>query len=342
MDGACWRCMRKLHSTHFPLDIDGLDKNEKHCTGKRSHCAYPIYHPARFSKKNMNFMHKFCYAIGICLLLLGQSAMAGELVEDSFTSRALGREYKMRVYLPDGYKDQGSAPLPVIYLLHGNGGDETWWTDQDQGAAVATLDALIARGQMRPAIAVMPGNGKNWYVDGPVEKAESAIMEELLPYIEARYRVSKERSARIVGGLSMGGYGALNLALKHADKFCAAMIMSPASYDPLPPAASAARSFAGFMRNGQFDAGLWKSMNYPAHLAAYQKQKQKVSFWIVSGDHDYLGIALLSAQLYARLLPIQAKQVELRIVDGDHEAMVWRDALPDALRYADEQCVKSR
>lgn len=288
----------------------------------------------------MNLIHKWLWALGLCFSVFWQSALASEVIDDSFMSKHLGREYKMRVYLPEGYKDERQSQFPVVYLLHGAGVDEKWWTGR--GGAEVTLNALIARGQIRPSIVVMPGNGANWYVDSPGEKAESAILDELLPYIEAKYRASKERNSRIIGGLSMGGYGALNLALKNADKFCAAMLMSPAAYDPMPPEDSSARRVPTFMRNGQFEPDLWKLHNWPVYLDAYRKNERKVSFWIMAGDHDNLGIALLSAQLYAKILPIQPKQVELRIVDGDHEAMVWRDALPDALRYADEQCVRVR
>jgi hypothetical protein len=64
--------------------------------------------------------------------------------------------------------------------------------------------------------------------------------------------------------------------------------------------------------------------------------------WIVSGDHDFLGIALMSAQLYWRMFQVQPKQVELRVIDGDHEWMTFRDALPAALQYVDAQCVRNK
>jgi hypothetical protein len=64
--------------------------------------------------------------------------------------------------------------------------------------------------------------------------------------------------------------------------------------------------------------------------------------WIVSGDHDYLGIAMMSMQLYWRMFQIQPKQVELRVVDGDHEWLTFRDALPAALQYMDAQCVRNK
>ena len=277
-------------------------------------------------------------AVILCHPLFAPLAYASEVVDDSFKSMSLARDYKMRVYLPDGYKDSAQSQYPVIYLLHGAGFDETWWASK--GGAKETVDALTKRGQMRAAIVVMPGNGKNWFVDGAAEKAETAIISELIPYIESKYKASRERSMRMIGGFSMGGYGALNLSLKYPETFCAAMVMSPAIYDPLPPETSSARRAPQFARNGQFDAELWRSLNYPARIDAYQKGVSRVAYWIMSGDHDFLGIALFSAQLYSRLLSIQPKQVELRIVDGDHESLVWREALPDALRYADAQCAK--
>ena len=117
-------------------------------------------------------------------------------------------------------------------------------------------------------------------------------------------------------------------------------MISPAIYNPLPPETSAARRAAQFQRDGKFDPELWQRLNYPAQLEAYAKAPQKVPMWIASGDHDALGIAVMSANLYWQLLKIQPRQVELRIIDGDHEWMVFRDALPDALQYMDRMCVK--
>lgn len=276
-------------------------------------------------------------ALGICLALAAQS-QAGEVFADAARSNPLGRDVKFTVYLPDGYKD-GAGSYPVVYLLHGAGGDENEW--RTKGGAVETLDGLIKRGLMRPSVVIMPTAGPaSWWANGASEQAESAIMDDLLPYVESKYKVSRERKGRSIGGLSMGGYGALNLALRHPAKFCAAAIISPAIYDPLPPETSAARRTPQFVRNGQFDADTWKALNYPAHLDAYKAQPNRVPMWIVSGDHDFLGIAVMSANLYWRLHQIQPKQAELRVIDGDHEWLVFRDALPDALQYVDRTCAR--
>lgn len=269
-------------------------------------------------------------------LLAGAAcAPASELVRDEYLSAALGRPVRFVVYLPDGYRETAQR-YPAVYLLHGAGGDEASWT---QGAgAQDTLDGNIRRRAMRPTVAVMPSFGPHGWYQGP---AAAALINELIPIVEARYRVSAERSGRSLGGFSMGGYGALALALRHSERFCGAALLSPAVYDPLPPPASSARTAPPFQREGRFDPGAWQALNHPAQLPAYRSAPQKVAMWIASGDHDGLGIALASAQLYWALFQFQPRQVELRITDGDHETQTWRDALPEALRWVDAQCAAS-
>ena len=285
-------------------------------------------------------LNKRIFLAATAALALSAVAQAGELVADKFMSAALGREVSFTAYLPEGYKDATNR-YPVTYLLHGAGGDQYEWARK--GGAVETMDGLIHRGLMRSTVAIMPTFGPaSWWTDGASEKAETALMKELIPYVESRFKVATERSARSIGGLSMGGYGALNLALKYPDRFCAAAVISPAIYDPLPPETSAARRTPQFVRDGKFDPETWKSLNYAARLEGYGKGKDRVPMWIVSGDHDFLGIAVMSAQLYWRMHQIQPKQVELRVIDGDHEWMTFRDALPAALQYVDAQCVRNK
>ncbi len=278
----------------------------------------------------------FAALLGLIAIAASGNTTAGELSRDKVPSRLLGRDVPFTVYLPDGYKTS-TAQYPVIYLLHGAGGDENEWPTK--GGAVETLDGQIKRREMRPAIVVMPTFGPaSWYADGAAEKVESAMMQELIPYVEANYKASTQRAQRSIAGLSMGGYGALNISLHFPERFCAAGIISPAIYDPLPPETSAARRTPQFVRNGQFDSATWSALNYASRLDGYVKGAARVPMWIVSGDHDRLGIALMSANLYSRMVAIQPTQVELRIVDGDHEWLTFRDALPQTLHYMDTQC----
>ena len=272
-------------------------------------------------------------------LLTSSAAYCSEIVTDHVQSMVLGRDLKFTVYLPDAYVG-AKEKFPVVYLLHGYGGDERSWVQGDGARDI--LDDLIARHQLRPTVVVMPTVSRSsWWIDRAGELAETALMTELFPYVQGKYNVNHEQSGRAVAGVSMGGYGALSLALRHPSKFCAAGLISPAAYDPLPPETSAARKSPPFMRNGQFDPDSWKNHNYPAQLDAYARGSERVPMWIVSGDHDHLGIALASAELFWRILKIQPKQAELRIIDGDHESSTFRAALPDLLQYLARHCTGS-
>jgi S-formylglutathione hydrolase FrmB len=101
---------------------------------------------------------------------------------------------------------------------------------------------------------VMPDAGTSWFVDAR-EKMESAVIDDLIPEVERTLRVLKSRDGRLIGGLSMGGYGALRFALKYPESFAAAALLSPAIYDPLPPPNSSARTV------GVFGDGQSRSMN---------------------------------------------------------------------------------
>lgn len=270
------------------------------------------------------------YFLAALCLLLAWAAHAGEVITETFKSEAIGRDYKYTVYLPDGYKTD-TRKYPVLYLLHGAGGDENEWLAK--GGARETMDALIARRLIKPMIVVMPGHTAAWWVDGAKEKGETALVKEVMPHAEGKYRIDAVRGNRLIAGLSAGGFGALNLIMKYPQLFAASAILSPAIYDPVPPPTSSGVRNPPFQKDGKFDADLWKSLNYVSHIDGYKKSGVIVPLYINSGDHDTFGIALQAAMLYDKLRLHQPKDIELRVVDGDHEWMVWRDTLGDALQF---------
>jgi poly(3-hydroxybutyrate) depolymerase len=187
-------------------------------------------------------LFKLCWVLGLAAASLAQ---AGEVFLETFKSTAIGRDYAYTVYLPDAYKS-GAQKFPVLYLLHGAGGNENEWLHK--GGVRETMDALIARKVIQPMIVVMPGHTQAWWADGAREKGETALMKEVLPHAEGKYRIDAQRANRMVAGLSAGGHGALNLALKYPQLFAAAAIMSPAIYDPVPPSHSSATRNHPFQR----------------------------------------------------------------------------------------------
>ncbi len=259
------------------------------------------------------------------------TAYAGEIRTDSLPSKALGHEMRYAVYLPNGY-ESGRQHYPVLYLLHGAGGDERSWSER--GHIREKADRLIASGAIPPAIIVMPGCSACWWVDGSRDKAETAFWSDLVPAIDLKYRTIESRGGRLVAGLSAGGYGAVRFALRYPNRIAAAAALSPAVYTEAVPQLSAARIQPPFLaQNGQFDQASWEAHNYPALIERYFSQSFKVPLYLVAGDNDKFGVAFETALLFKRMFAKQPDQVELRVVDGDHSWKVWEATIDDAMRY---------
>ncbi len=254
-------------------------------------------------------------------------AAASAVLSREFDSPALQRKWTYAVYLPDGY-ETSTLQYPVLYLLHGHNGGLYDWANL--GHIQQTADALIARGDMPPAIIVMPDAGSTWYVDRK-EKMETAVIQDLVGDVQRSFRVIDARKGRLIAGLSMGGYGSLRFALKYPEMFAAAALLSPAIYDPEPPPSSGARR-AGVFGAPEFDARVWKELNYPALWDAFLAKKIAVPLYINSGDDDDYFIEAEATRLYS-LLRKNGQPAELRIVDGPHRWPVWESTIGDAMRY---------
>lgn len=129
------------------------------------------------------------------------------------------------MYLPPGY-DTSGLRYPVIYLLHGGGGDESDWVSQ--GNIRKELDAQYKADPSRAAIVAMPdGRSGFWFdsYDGTM-RIESYVLDYVVPYIDRHFRTLADRRGRVIAGLSNGGYGAMHLAAKRPDLFVAAGTMS--------------------------------------------------------------------------------------------------------------------
>jgi enterochelin esterase-like enzyme len=254
-------------------------------------------------------------------------AAASSVVTREFDSAALQRKWSYAVYLPDGY-ETSNLNYPVLYLLHGHGQDLYAWTNF--GHIQPTADELIAHGEIPPAIIVMPDAGMTWYVDRK-EKMETAVIRDLVGDVQQTFRVIDDRKGRVIAGLSMGGYGALRFVLKYPEMFAAAGLLSPAIYDSEPPQNSGARR-AGVFGAAEFDAQVWKELNYPALWDAFLAKKVAVPMYINSGDDDDFFIEAEATRLYS-LLRKNGQPAELRIVDGAHKWPVWEGTIGDAMRY---------
>jgi putative tributyrin esterase len=144
---------------------------------------------------------------------------------ETFHSASLSRDMHYRIYLPQSYT-QPERRFPVLYLLHGIYGKFTDWDSQSHLRHYAqNLDLII----------VMPDAGDSWYVNSasvPQNRFEDYIVKDVIGEVDGKYRTSAARESRAIAGVSMGGYGALNLALKHPDLFVFAGSISGAINAP--------------------------------------------------------------------------------------------------------------
>jgi len=214
-----------------------------------------------------------------------------ELVE--YDSRTVGTTRKMQVYTPPGYNPD--KKYPVLYLLHGIGGDETEW--QRFAKPGVLLDNLIAEGKATPMIIVMP-NGraqKDDRADAGMAAApafavfERDLLDDVIPAIEARFSTLTNRENRALAGLSMGGGQTLNFGLGNLDRFAwvggfssAPNTKRPAELVPDPSAAKAQLKFL-MLSCGNKDGLIAISQG----VHAYLKENAVPHVWHVDGNgHD--------------------------------------------------------
>lgn len=157
---------------------------------------------------------------------LNKGVPAGRIDTMTYFSKTVGVERNALVYTPPGFDT--AKEYPVLYLLHGIGGDEFEWLNN--GKPQVVFDNLFAQGRMEPMIVVLP-NGramKNDRATGNIfdrEKVEAFttfekdLLHDLLPHVEKNYPVKNDREHRAIAGLSMGGGQALNFGLGNLDTF---------------------------------------------------------------------------------------------------------------------------
>ena len=152
----------------------------------------------------------------------GQDVPHGDVRTHWYQSKSLTSLRRLTVYTPPGYDAPGSqARLPVLYLFHGANADESAWIRV--GRANLILDNLMAAGKIKPFIVVMPfGYGVD--PNGGPQTENTArfakdLIDDVIPYIQSRYRTSTDRAQRAIVGLSMGGGEALTIGLNRLDLF---------------------------------------------------------------------------------------------------------------------------
>jgi enterochelin esterase family protein len=217
-------------------------------------------------------------------------------------STAYNDTHEFLAYLPPGYFTS-TARYPVLYLVHGAGDTAMGWGTA--GAANLILDSLIAEKKAVPMIVVMPFNGSN-NPPAPQGAFEEYLLKDLIPYVDAKYRVAPGRENRAMAGLSAGGGATYNVGLKHLEVFSAFGLFS---------AAAGGSNFADF------------ATRYPDLVKSPKDTNARIKvFWIGCGTEDPLdaGAKTLDAEL-------TKAQIVHTYMDrpGGHVWPVWRWALAE-------------
>ena len=223
-----------------------------------------------------------------------------------YDSELLGINRRMTVYTPYGYETNKKTKYPVLYLLHGGGGDEEAWTSMGRTAQI--LDNLIEKGLAKPMIVVMPNGNPgqqaavtlnlpvsdvNYRDPANANAYVTSLVKEIIPFVEKNYRAIPNKSARAIAGLSMGG-----------GHTTAATMLFPGVFDYICPMSCG-------MRDGE---------NVDAQMQAIKKAGYKL-YWIGCGTDDF---AWPGTETMVEILKRNDMEHTLFASDGGHVWYNWR------------------
>lgn len=239
-----------------------------------------------------------------------------------YHSDVLGKDRRMAVYTPAGYETSGKR-YPVLYLLHGMGGDEEAWLCTGRTAQI--LDNLIAQGKAEPMIVVMP-NGNTLHKSAPGESDEGmykpyncgsfdtsfeAHFKDVLSFVDKRYRTVRNASGRAIAGLSMGGGHSYHISLNY-----------PGTFDYVGLFSSALDRDGGDPSK-QLDPEMYRDID--AKIDRLFKNNPKL-YYIAIGKEDFL---YKTNEQYRKKLDSKGYKYEYLESEGGHIWRNWRIYLED-------------
>ena len=264
-------------------------------------------------------------------------AQTGKVFDNlSMESEILDMERKYAVYLPPGY-DISERSYPVLYLLHGAGDDHTGWVQFGEVRHIA--DKAIKEGKATPMVIIMPdaNTGQRGYTNDVTGnwRYEDFFFEELMPFVEEKYRIKSEKRYRAVSGLSMGGGGTFYYALHRPDLFSSACPLSAATGPSTRDDVENYMGRRGMPGASEEQKNEWFEKYNVLELLKNipDEQKKAVRWYIDCGDDDFLfeGNSLVHIEMRKKEIPH-----EFRIRNGGHSWTYWRESLPQVLRFVSE------
>ncbi len=261
---------------------------------------------------------------------------------NALESRILGQTVHYCVMLPPNYDTatRGSSPrrYPVLYFLHGLGDNEQSFL---KSGGWQLIEDLRQQGQITDFLIVAPEGRSSFYInsaDGRVRYSDF-FTREFIPYIEARYSIRRERAARAISGVSMGGYGALRFAFAHPELFSSVSAQSAALITELPGETTATMhsgttlgGMLGAVFGNPIDVAHWNE-NSPFVLAKQNRVRVAgLSIYFNCGREDEFGFEKGAAQLH-RQLQAEGIQHEFHLYPGNHGAAYFLAHLGETLKF---------
>ena len=243
---------------------------------------------------------------------------SGYLLEAVMHSDILQWDYPYRVYLPSGYYSSQER-YPVLYLLHGNGGDYTEWTEGNLVANFASV--MMAGGRIRKMIIAMPEGDHGFFMNwvGGTQRWSDYVVKEIIPLIDSRYRTIPDRQHRAIGGNSGGGEAALQLAFNHPDLFSVVGAHTPSLRLDLTGAPTIV--FGDWNYYADYD---------PVRLALTRGGLSSLQIWVDAAEMDpYLPA---TQKLHENLLS-RGIDHQWHIFPGIHFTTEWILHMPEYLDY---------
>lgn len=275
----------------------------------------------------------------ICMVVSFAWAVPGETAESRMVattlySEVLKLDWNYTAYLPSGYDDPANSDkkYPVVYLLHGAYGNHRNLVERFPMQKI--LDELISAKELPECVVVFSDGFNSYYINGPALRMEDAFVQDLFPTLEKIYRIDARKESRLIGGISMGGFGAARFALKYPDLFGAALLISPAVWEA-PQGGNAVRDSWHVFRDGKegFSQKVWEEF-YPQGLfESYKASKSPVEFYVISGGADKV-VNVKEVQNFAEKLSQTAPVTLFIEEEGVHAWTFWAEAAKKAMQFA--------
>jgi enterochelin esterase-like enzyme len=246
-----------------------------------------------------------------------ESALPDYIEKRTFLSVTLNRVMPYYVYLPPGYDSAPNTRYPVLYMLHGISGSNDEWLNY---GLLSRANEMMRVGQISQFLIVLPQGDQGYWLDqaGGGPRWGTYVVRDVVNEIDANFRTLADRQHRAIGGLSMGGYGALQLAINYPDVFGVAGAHSPSLHDH-------ATAPAFFGDQAYFDA------HDPVYLyGAHPDIARTLKLWIDDGQQDNW---LPVIDSFHQLLQARSIPHEWRVLPGGHVGEYWSTYVPDYLQF---------